>query len=64
MEKEKLAYPTLGDNGMTLRDYFAGQIAIGLIASGDVYGVISLAEACYEQADAMLKVREEQIKTN
>lgn len=43
--------------GMTLRDWFAGQVLSGTI--NDRYsGKDSLAEKCYEIADAMLKERE------
>jgi hypothetical protein len=41
-------------NGMTLRDYFAGQAVIGLQARYD-YPVA--AEKAYRIADAMLKAR-------
>ena len=44
-----------GNEGMTLRDYFAGQ-ALLRIASFDIPGGIS--KRCYMIADAMLKERE------
>jgi len=60
------AFPNIGDgpiwDGMTLRDYFAGQALQGLLA-GRVVGserVDTLkAKYCYEMADAMLSKRNE-----
>ena len=54
-----------GPDGMTLRDWFAGQALAGLIASSRTHGKwideeeykIFAADA-YNQADAMLKARE------
>ena len=47
--------------GMSLRDYFAGQIATGMAAysgtSGLSYGPYEIADRSYEIADAMLKAR-------
>jgi hypothetical protein len=47
-------------NGMTLRDYFAGQalasINLGIGVSDDFYS--RTAKHCYALADAMLKARE------
>lgn len=52
------AFPTgtFADEGMSLRDWFAGQA----LASGQCEGDCpdSLAELCYRIADAMLKARE------
>ena len=53
--------PSLADfeDGMTLRDWFAGQALAGILAATRVdinEGV--LAESCYLVADAMLKARE------
>lgn len=49
---------TYGDQGMTLRDWFAGQV----LASCSSDTTMSLryeerAEFCYKQADAMIAVR-------
>jgi hypothetical protein len=62
--------PDMGDgiyNGMTLRDWFAGQAAPAYLASADIAisnGTLSLAELCgrvalcsYQFADAMLAER-------
>lgn len=56
---------TIPTNGMTLRDYFAGQAvmalvtkeAIELIGRKRITGA-DLATACYDLADAMLAARE------
>lgn len=52
-------------NGMSLRDYFAGQAMIGIIFSQnpicDLYGEAwqkAHAKLSYELADAMIKARE------
>ena len=43
---------------MTLRDWFAGQVLVGLIAhSGKIYSPQDIAEYAYKQADAMISVR-------
>lgn len=54
----------VGEYGMTLRDYFAGQALAGLISMATVDDIATLdtpsedfAEAAYGQADAMLKER-------
>ncbi len=45
--------------GMTLRDYFAGQAIAGkLPMSGGMYEAADYARFAYEMADAMLKARE------
>jgi hypothetical protein len=51
-----------GANGMTLRQYYAGQALAGMLAR---YGagmsqdtVTALVADCYEHADAMLKAEE------
>jgi hypothetical protein len=47
--------------GMTLRDWFAGQALAGLCAStthDDSPGTALLATWAYQQADAMLKARD------
>ena len=50
------------DGGMTLRDYFAAQIAAGMAAhsgtSGISYGPHDIAGRAYQVADAMLQHRE------
>ena len=52
-----------GREGMTLRDWFAGQIIMGNIARAKPGYEFSsnkeLAKLSYEMADAMLKAREE-----
>lgn len=64
MNKNIPAFPNKGDNtpgyeiydGMTLRDYFAGQALAGILArSGHV---LCIAKQSYEIADAMLAERE------
>lgn len=48
------------DPGMSLRDYFAGQALVGLLASGPHdCGEHGLAHDAYLHADAMLAYREE-----
>ena len=50
-----------GNEGMTLRDYFAGQAMAGELAShGKIYSTVEsrlLSEQCYRYADAMLDER-------
>lgn len=50
------------DGGMTLRDYFAAQIAAGMAAhygtSGISYGPHDIAGRAYQVADAMLQHRD------
>lgn len=61
-----MAFPLASDNysdvrsqGMTLRDYFAGQaIAGNLLMPGTMYDAADYARFAYEMADAMLKARE------
>ena len=47
-------------SGMTLRDYFAAKAMQGLMATSTQFttGSVRLAELAFDQADAMLKVRE------
>jgi hypothetical protein len=46
-------------DGMTLRDWFAGQAMQGFIACPDTQGEPEgIATWCYQMADAMLKARE------
>ena len=68
------AFPALADNwrdglGMSLRDWFAGQISAGMHANPDLMELLTagpysvedgperLAKAAYRYADAMLKQR-------
>ena len=49
------------DPGMSLRDWFAGQALIGMLASRAVYPASDwggMADEAYDAADAMLKKRE------
>jgi hypothetical protein len=54
--------PTHGSvDGMTLRDYFAGQALAGLSAdpsATDNTSQFDMAKWCYQMADAMLLVRQ------
>jgi len=43
--------------GMTLRDYFAGQILIGFMSRKMIARAEEIALTCYHFADAMLKER-------
>ncbi|MGR7993902.1 hypothetical protein [Xanthobacter sp. ZOL 2024] len=51
-----------GSAGITMRDYFAAQIASGMAAysgtSGVSYGPSEIAGRSYQVADAMIKARE------
>lgn len=53
---------TSASGGMSLRDWFAGQIASGIAAfsgtAGISYGPGEIAGRAYQVADAMLKARE------
>ena len=56
------AFPTSPDyqDGMTLRDYFAGQALMGVLSNSKLderIGENRLARSAYEIADAMLKAR-------
>ena len=55
--KSKKNIRVSNDNGMSLRDYFAGQAlsASGLERTGE--DDVLVARRCYQRADAMLKVR-------
>ena len=43
--------------GMSLRDWFAGMVAQGLLAAGGDYDPSGLASDAYARADAMLSAR-------
>jgi hypothetical protein len=45
-------------SGMTLRDWFAGQALVGLLAEGGDRTLDREAELAYECADAMLAAKE------
>lgn len=51
----------IGPSGMTLRDWFAGQALVGMLAATGSYGMGNgpdeNAERAYEHADAMLAFR-------
>ena len=62
------AYPFVGNQGMTLRDYFAGQAMTGLLAAEQPGGFSYVKDAtrtraeyaakeAYEMADAMIDER-------
>lgn len=54
------AFPDGGfENGMSLRDYFAGQALVGRLADGTDRDYASVAEEAYMYADAMLRARDE-----
>jgi hypothetical protein len=63
----KFAFPGSSDmsNGMTLRDYFAAQVAAGDAAADQGWGAVTeeamlgRARMYYRIADAMLQAREE-----
>jgi len=48
-------------DGMTLRDYFAGQALVGLLSRSDFLRSKIIAENAYAYADAMLEERGEEI---
>lgn len=48
--------PYIEDQGMTLRDWFAGQALSGYVAS---HSYAEAARVAYDYADAMLKARED-----
>jgi 16S rRNA G966 N2-methylase RsmD len=48
------------NEGMTLRDYFAGNALIGILANSNTHGKIMLLElgtTCYAAADALIEAR-------
>jgi hypothetical protein len=60
MEGSYKPYERLPQDGMTLRDYFAGQALTGWISDPNVtdWDKPKAAQFCYEFADAMLAARE------
>lgn len=67
-EKEVLVHPTQYSNGITLRDYFAGQAVVGVLSEVGVHDEVGqaylkqhaakhIAESSYILADAMLAAR-------
>jgi hypothetical protein len=58
--RELPAFPTLNrQDGMTLRDYFAGQAIVGLANTGrNDAGAEHAAEDAYRLADALLRARD------
>jgi hypothetical protein len=49
-----------GQEGMDLRDYFAGQIITGFLANNKTdYANKSMTELAYQLADAMMKARKQ-----
>lgn len=64
---EGYANPYYTQYGMTLRDWFAGQVANGMAAfsgtQGAGYGPGDIAIRSYDIADAMLEVRKQKEET-
>lgn len=55
------AYPNnMGDNGMTLRDYFAAKAMQGIMSNSSrrIQEIDAIVSDSYDVADAMLKRRE------
>ncbi len=46
------------NEGMSLRDYFAGQVLTGLVAFDGEHEMNAFAQDAYAIADAMLRARE------
>ena len=57
MEAGGPAIPTGSNYGMTLRDWFASQALIGMMAYNGTKGCGYMANVAYEYADAMLAAR-------
>lgn len=53
---------TINEEGMTLRDYLAGQALAGFTVDYCMESAEKIAEWAYQQADAMLKEREKEPK--
>ena len=61
IREEGSEYTSESSKGMTIKDYFAGQAIIGIIANSDgLKYTDSMANAAYEIADSMLKERQKQ----
>jgi hypothetical protein len=56
-EHEGRGFSTINE-GLSLRDHFAGLVLSAMVRNGDTGGPIMLAEVAYRQADQMLKIRE------
>lgn len=54
----------VGDPGMSLRDWFAGQVAAGSSVSLDIADQEKFAAYCYAVADAMLAERKKEDKNS
>ena len=53
------AFPDENNYGISIRDYFAAKALQGVMACNGIYeDEKKLAQWCYEQADAMLEIRE------
>ena len=46
-----------GEDGMSLRDYYAGQALIGMMNKWDTSPNKNIARACYQVADALVAER-------
>lgn len=55
-EKNPNVFASERQNGITLRDYLAGQIIVGLLAR-DVWSIDGVVEVAYKTADKMLLER-------
>jgi len=49
----------IGSAGMSIRDYFAGQALLGIIAHDPMENSYVMARDCYMIADAMIATRSE-----
>jgi len=58
----KSAFPTLGDNGMALLDYFAGQAMIHFVKDNNISYDDSAINS-YRMASAMLEERQKYLNT-
>lgn len=61
MSKKPMAFPCEYNDGMFLRDYFAGQALAGALAANPPVSQCDagdIASVCYGVADFMLKERE------
>ena len=53
------AFPDENNHGISIRDYFAAKALQGVMACNGIYeDEKKLAQWCYEQADAMIEIRE------